>query len=90
MVEETEDYQNEIAQEAEEIVKETFPKLWSEFKERMKDYSKKEVAERMYLFGIMTYMRMVNIMDDEIIKKVEKDSELKKLIEELKKKVKKE
>lgn len=81
------EYEAEITKEAEEIVKETFPNLWRGVKEDMKDYSKKEVAERMYLFGILTYMRMVDIGDKEVMKEMEKDPEIKKMMDELKKNI---
>ncbi|HLC78147.1 MAG TPA: hypothetical protein VJH92_03410 [Candidatus Nanoarchaeia archaeon] len=81
----SEEYEIEITKEAEDIVKETFPKLWSGVKEDMKEYSKKEVAERMYLFGILTYMRMVDIGDKEIMKEMEKDPEMKKMMDKMKK-----
>lgn len=39
--EEIEEYQAEMTQEAEEIVKDTFPQLWSGMKEEIREYSKK-------------------------------------------------
>lgn len=78
---ESEEYEIAITKEAEEIVKETFPKLWNDFKERMKDYSKKEVAERMYLFGILTHIRLMDIGTSEVKKEMEKDPEIKRMLE---------
>jgi len=81
---ETEEYEIKITEEAEEIVNETFPKLWSGIKEDMKEYSRKELAEKMYLFGILTHMRLIDIGDQEIMKEIEKDPEIKKLMKEFK------
>jgi|SRR3989344_3663650 len=82
---ESEEYEIKIAKEAEEIVKETFPDLWKGVKEDMKEYSKKELAERMYLFGMLTCMRIVDIGDEEMMKEIRKNPEMKKFIEDAKK-----
>ena len=75
----------EMTEEAEELVKETFPMLWKGIKEDVKDYSREELAEKMYLFGILTYMRMIDIGDKEIMKEMEKDPEIKKVMNDFKK-----
>ena len=72
MIEETEEYQDKLAKEAQELVDETFPNLWKGVKEDMKDRSKKELAERMYLFGIMTHMRIIDIADFNALNKIYK------------------
>jgi len=86
----SEEYEEEITKEAEEIVKETFPKLWNGVKEDMKDCSKKETAERMYLFGILTYMRMIDLGDKEMKEKMEKSPEIRNMVDEIKKNLEKE
>ena len=82
----SEKYEASIVEEAEEIVKETFPKIWNGYKNDMKDYSKKELAEKMYLFGILTYIRIMDLETEEIKKEFEKDPKIKELIEEIKEK----
>ena len=87
MIEETEEYQDKLAKEAQELVDETFPNLWKGVKEDMKDRSKKELAERMYLFGIMTHMRIIDIADNEIIEQAKKDPKLKKMFDKMKEEI---
>lgn len=71
----TEEEYKAIEEDTEEFVKETFPLIWKAGKDELKQYSKKELAEAMYLAGVMQYMSAAYLRDKEMEEMIKNDPE---------------